>query len=227
MTGACITPELFRFFEELAAHNDRGWFEANRTRYENAVRGPLLRFIADFEEPLDGISPYMVADPRRSGGSLFRIHRDTRFSRDKSPYKTSAGIQFRHEVGRNVHGPSFYLHLAPDLVFAGAGCWHPDGPALRRIREAIGDDPEAWTDVRARVDEAGLAFEGESLKRIPRGFDADHPLAGDLKRKDFVVTRTLDRETVCTEGFLDTFAAICRSASPLPAFLAGALELPW
>ena len=106
-----ITPALFDFFRELKANNNREWFQANKERYERQVREPLLQFVEDFGVRLAEISPHYVADARRSSGSLFRINRDVRFSADKSPYKTAAGIQFRHESGKDVHAPGFYLHL--------------------------------------------------------------------------------------------------------------------
>jgi uncharacterized protein (TIGR02453 family) len=118
---AHITPALFEFFRELKANNSKEWFAENKTRYEQQVREPLLAFIADFGLRLPAISPHYVADPRKSGGSLFRIYRDVRFSKDKTPYKTGAGIQFRHERGKDAHAPGFYLHLEPDGCFFGAG----------------------------------------------------------------------------------------------------------
>ena len=99
-TKAYITPELFQFFRELKVNNNRDWFQANKMRYETQVREPLLQFITDFGLRLAEVSPHYVADARKSGGSLFRINRDVRFSKDKSPYKTAAGIQFRHEVSQ-------------------------------------------------------------------------------------------------------------------------------
>ena len=148
MTSATETPsfgpELFAFLVELRANNDRDWFAANKARYEADVLEPALAFIEDFGFRLQGISPHFRADPRRSGGSLFRIHRDTRFSKDKSPYKTNTGMYFRHERGKDAHAPGYYLHLAPGEVFGGGGIWHPDAPALAAIREAIVRDPDGW-----------------------------------------------------------------------------------
>ena len=122
MAIAFITPELFRFLGELRAHNERTWFEANKARYLSRVRDPVLAFIAEVAPKLSAISPHVVADPRPSGGSLLRIYRDTRFSRDKTPYKTNVGLRFPHGAGKDIHGPGYYLHLAPDEVFMGARC---------------------------------------------------------------------------------------------------------
>ena len=104
-----ITPELFLFFRELKQNNTREWFQANKSRYEADVREPLLAFITDFGVRLPEISPHYVADARKSGGSMFRIYRDVRFSKDKSPYKTAAGLQFRHESGKDAHEKSIAI----------------------------------------------------------------------------------------------------------------------
>jgi uncharacterized protein (TIGR02453 family) len=228
-TGArSFGPELFRFLRDLKANNDRTWFAENKERYEDDVRGPALDFVADFAPYLAEISPHFVADARPSGGSLFRIHRDTRFSKDKSPYKTSTGIQFRHELGRDAHAPGFYLHLEPKAVFAGAGVWHPDGTALARIRDAIVADPDGWRSATGgRTFRKELALGGDSLERAPAGYDSEHPLIDDLKRKDFVCYRTFEEREVCSAGFAEQLAGSFKAASPLVRFLCGALDVPF
>ncbi len=143
-----FSPELFRFLRELAKNNSRDWFQANRQRYETALREPCLRFISDLGPPLRKISRHLVADPRPSGGSLFRIYRDTRFAKDKSPYKTHAGMYFPVRGGKDVHTPGFYLHLEPSACFAAAGLWHPDSAALAKVREAIVARPAGWKSAR-------------------------------------------------------------------------------
>jgi uncharacterized protein (TIGR02453 family) len=228
VAAASFGPELFAFLRELKASNTREWFAANKDRYEADVRGPALDFVADFAPRLERISPRFVADPRPVGGSLFRIHRDTRFSRDKSPYKTYTGVQFRHELGRDAHAPVFYLHLEPGGCFAGAGVWHPDAPALARIREALVADPEAWrAAVGGKRFRGRLRLGGDSLKRAPAGFDPEHELIEDLKRKDFICYRTYADEEVTAPGFLGVFAGTCRDAVPLVRFLCGALDAPF
>lgn len=222
MPDSHFTPALFGFLRELAANNDRGWFEANRERYRAEVRDPMLDFIADFAPHLAAISPQFVADPRPNGGSLFRIHRDVRFAKDKRPYKTNAGAHFRHVAARDAHAPGFYLHLEPGGVFAAGGVWHPDGPALARIRTAIAGDAEGWRRATSAL-VPGAALGGESLKRPPRGFDADHPLIDDIRRKDFFAVVRLDEEDACAPGFIERYAAICRGIAPLARFLTGAL----
>ena len=123
---------------------------ANRSRYEESVLAPMLRFIDDLRPRLGVVAPGFVADPRRTGGSMFRIHRDTRFSPDKSPYKTHAAARFQHRTQPTGEmGPTFYLHLEPGDSFGGGGIYHPDRPALSRIRHAIVDDVKGWRAVKA------------------------------------------------------------------------------
>jgi len=215
-------PELFTFLAELKENNSREWFQANKDRYRSDVQEPLLAFIATFADPLHDISPNFVADPRPSGGSMFRIYRDVRFARDKSPYKVHAAAQFRHREGRDVHAPGFYLHLEPGSVFMGAGLWHPDGPTLGKIRSAIVDDPDRWRRVTK-----DLTLGGESLKRGPRGFDPEHPLIDDLKRKDLVTMVNSSQAQACRSGFLTRFTDTCRDAAPMVRLLTEAVGLEY
>jgi uncharacterized protein (TIGR02453 family) len=223
-----ISPELFTFFRELKANNNRDWFEANKKRYEQQVREPLLQFITDFGLRLAEISPHYVADARRVGGSLFRINRDVRFSKEKTPYKTHAGVQFRHEVGKDVHAPGFYLHLEPEGAFVAVGLWHPEPLPLAKIRQAIIDQPERWQ--RAIANEAFRAvytLGGESLKNPPKGFDPNHPLIEDLKRKDFIASVSLSEAEACAPDFIDRYAGLCRHAALFMSFLTMAVGLSW
>jgi uncharacterized protein (TIGR02453 family) len=219
-----FTPALFRFLRDLRKNNDRDWFHANQDRYESEVKEPALAFIAAFAEPLRKIAPQLVADPR----SLFRIHRDVRFGPDKRPYKTEVGIQFRHAGADDVHAPSFYLHLAPGDVFAGAGVWRPGGAALADLRDAIASSPAAW-----RRASAGRAFSGrwalssDSLQRVPRGYDADHPCADDLKRTNFLARTGFNERAACSADFADQLVDAWRASAPLMRFLTRALDLPW
>ncbi len=218
--------KLFRFLKELQKNNRREWFQENKERYERDVREPMLEFISDFGPKLEKISPAFLADPRKVGGSLFRIYRDVRFSRDKSPYKIFAGSQFRHEMGKDAHAPGFYFHLEPGNSFFGAGIWQPDGKSLLKIREAIVEDPALWKKVTgSSAFRNNFALGGGSLKRPPRGFDSEHPLIEDLKRKDFVISAPLTEREICSDRVLTLFAQKCRSAGPFVSFLTKALEL--
>jgi uncharacterized protein (TIGR02453 family) len=223
-----FSPELFSFLADLRANNDREWFAANKHRYEEQVLEPALAFIDAFAPRLEKISPHFRADARPSGGSLFRIYRDTRFSKDKTPYKTNLGIHFRHERARDAHAPGYYLHIGPDEVFAGGGIWHPPTEAATRIREAIVGDPERWRRaIRTGAFEERLELGGDTLKRVPSWADVEHPFADDLKRKDFFGSARLRESDVVAPGFVDEYARICRAAAPLMRFLCQALEVPY
>ena len=221
-----FTPALFRFLQDLRANNSRDWFQANKARYETDVREPMLRFISDFGPLLHSISERFEADPRKAGGSMFRIHRDVRFSQDKSPYKTQVGAQFRHEAGRDAHAPGFYLHLEPGGVFVGVGLWRPEPAVAANIRQAMVDDPESWIDASQSLDfMSNWRLSGESLKRPPRGFDKEHPLIDDLKRKDYIAVHELDDADVCKADFLARFAGLCTASAPLMRWLCRAVEV--
>ena len=217
-------PELFDFLRDLRRNNRREWFQANKERYEDSVRHPALQFISDFGPHLGKISPNYSADPRPVGGSMFRIYRDVRFSKDKSPYKTSVGIQFRHKQSKDVHSPGFYLHLEPNGCFVGVGIWHPDGASLAKIRSFLVDDSDRWTRTLAgKRFQQEFQLGGESLKRAPKGYDPDHPLIEDLKRKDFIAYTPLDDSVVTSPGFLQEYARLCRAGTPFVRLLADAV----
>ena len=222
-----FTPAAFRFLNDLKKNNNRDWFHANKQRYEDELREPALEFIRDFAPCLAKISPFFRADDRKAGGSLFRIHRDVRFSKDKSPYKTHTGIQFRHERGKDVHCPGFYLHLQPKEVFVGVGIWHPDSEILSRIRNAIDDDSKAWKKAIGGSFGKTFEFSGDSLKRAPKGFDPDHPMIEDLRRKDFIGVMRLKQTDVTSPGFDDRFANLCSDGASLVKYLCDAVEVPF
>jgi uncharacterized protein (TIGR02453 family) len=225
---AHFTPALFEFLRELRANNHRDWFQRNRVRYESDVRDPALRFIAGVGPSLERISGHIVADPRPVGGSLFRIHRDVRFSADKSPYKTAVGMSFGHDRARDGPAPGFYLHLEPGESFAGGGVHMPDGPTLRLVRDAIVDRTSDWTAI---VDDPAFApafvTMGDVLKRPPQGYDPAHPRVDDLRRKSYVWHARYSEADVCDPGFMDRFVDACRTAAPFSRFLAEALQAPW
>ena len=219
-----FTPEVFAFLRELKENNNREWFAENKTRYEQRVREPILRFVGDFQPRLAKISEHLVADPRPVGGSLFRIHRDTRFSRDKSPYKTHLGVHFFHDTGKKAPSvPGFYLHIAPDECFAAAGIWHPDPQALAKVRDAIASGDAEWKAVKR----SKLPIEGGSLKRPPRGYACEHPDMEFLKRTDFVTSVKLTQKDLCSKSFLSDFAAHCKRMAPLVKFVTRSMGMSW
>jgi uncharacterized protein (TIGR02453 family) len=223
-----FTKATFDFLNELADNNNRAWFEANKTRYEALVREPALDFIEAMEPGLKTFAPSFRAEPRKVGGSLMRVFRDTRFSRDKTPYKTNIGIQFRHALGKDIHAPGFYVHIATDECFFAAGCWHPETDALGKIRDLVAQKPEKW--FAARNDKKFTAqweLWGDSLTRPPRGYPADHPAIEDIKRKDFVALAPLSRKEVIGSGLLKLTEKRFAETVPLMKFLCEALDVKY
>ena len=221
-----FTPRTFAFLRDLADNNDRTWFDANKERYEADVREPALDFIQDFADRLMKISPHFSADPRKQGGSLFRIHRDTRFSKDKTPYKTHTGMQFRHVATQgDVHAPGFYLHIEPGACWAGVGLWQPSTDRARMIRQAIHDDPGAWrrATTGARFTARWELMDGDPLVRVPKEFDPDHPYADDLRRRSFVAATKLTQKAMTSDDFVDEYATLCQTAAPFMRFLCDAV----
>ncbi|GAB5481871.1 MAG: DUF2461 domain-containing protein [Parasphingorhabdus sp.] len=213
-----IGPELFDFLRELEQNNDREWFKARKKRYEAEVVDPVTDFIVNMAPRIAAISPHITVDPRPNGGSRFRIYRDTRFSKDKSPYKTHVGCQFRHEAGKDAHAPGFYVHLGPGEVFFGGGVWGPKGEALRSIRQRIVDKPARWEEAVEGID-----LRGDQLVRAPKGFDPDHPLINDLRRKSFFSFQDADEKIATSAKFEDAVEAQFEKVAPLMGFVADAL----
>jgi uncharacterized protein (TIGR02453 family) len=215
-----FTPDLFRFLTRLKRNNNRDWFLARKEEYESCAHQPALQFITDFAVPLYKLSPYLVADPRTSRGSLFRIYRDTRFSPDKRPYKTHIAMRFSHR-GRDVHSPGFYLHLEPGGSFAASGLWHPEPDTLLKVRNAIVERGDDWRKVRKHLN----WDDASKLSRPPRGFPCDHEFVEDLKLRDLGTAINFTDAQVCSPKFMATFATTCRKMSPLAKCLSSALNL--
>lgn len=225
---AGLPADYFKFFKELKSNNNREWFNDNKQRFRASVQEPLAAFVEAMAPRLKKISKHFVADPRLNGGSVFRIYKDVRFSKDKSPYKTHGGVQFRHVLGKDAHAPGFYVHLDPEEIFYGGGVWAPPSPALLNIREAIRDKPKAWTAATT-----GAAFKkrfgvvhGDSLTRPPRGFDAEHKLIDEIKRKSFFAMAQGKPAATKKPAFVDDVAATFADAKPLMKFLCDALGAP-
>lgn len=221
--------DFLAFFRELAKNNDRAWFEANKERFRSNVQEPTRSFIAAMDLPLGRFADCFVADARTQGGSMFRIYRDTRFSRDKTPYKEHAACQFRHQAGKDAHAPGFYVHFEPKEVFFGGGIWRPPSAELRAVREAIAADPERWTEItRAPAFKRRFGgVEGDSLKRPPQGFDPEHPLVEDLKRVSFFAVQTVKPDAILSKDFAKEVAKSFEALAPFMEFLTEAVGLPF
>jgi uncharacterized protein (TIGR02453 family) len=221
-----FTPATFRFFKSLVLHNNREWFHEHKDDYERHVREPFLALIGDLDAPLKKISPHYRADTRKVGGSLYRIHRDTRYASDKQPYKGWQGSRFFHERRHEIQAPGFYLHIQPGESFVGGGMWHPEPPVLKKLREFLADNPDAWkraTQTKGFRDR--FSFWGESLVRPPRGYDPNHELIEDLKRKNFAAGQDFDEDMACSAELLPFIIDNFKRLSPMVDYLCAAQEL--
>jgi uncharacterized protein (TIGR02453 family) len=220
--------DLFAFLKALKKNNNRDWFKANKQRYQESVVGPMVEYISSMAPHIESISPHYVADPRPHGGSMFRIYRDTRFSNDKTPYKTHAACHFRHRAGRDAHAPGFYLHVETDGVSIGGGIWRPPSRQLGMIREFIADNPEAWERLARSagiMDMGGV--QGDSLQRPPRGYTADARHIEDLKRKSYYVMTGFSAGLALSPDLVAESARVFGIAGKLNHFVSDALELPF
>jgi uncharacterized protein (TIGR02453 family) len=218
-----------RFMGQLKRHNTKPWFEANRARYELEVREPLRLLVEDVDVRLARLAPEIVGDPKRS---IFRIHRDVRFSRDKSPYKTHAACWFYHmDAGRGVGqdasgGAGFYFHLEPGQCLIGAGIWMPPRPTLSRIRDALVEDQEGF---EAIVEDRGFrrrfgSLDDEAmLTRPPRGFTDEHPAARWLRYQSFTAGRSLTERVVTSPRLVEMLADDYERLAPLVRWINRAL----
>ena len=228
MSESIITPRLFKFLRELKKNNQREWFAENKSRYEQDVRDPAVELVRQIERPLAKTAPMLMAIPKGHGGSVMRIYKDTRFSKDKTPYKTNVGISLRHQACKDIHAPGVYIHLDPDECFIGAGCWRPEREVLTATRAAIDGNPKAWK--RARDNKAfreSFDLAGESLKTKPRDYPADHPLIDDLKRIDFIAVAPLLQKDFTDPHIVSKLIDHIKRSKPLMRFLCDAIEIPY
>ena len=216
------------FLDDLQANNNREWFAKNKARYEQSFIQPALELIRQLEKPLAKLTPMLRVEAKKMGGSLMRIYKDTRFSNDKTPYKTNIGIQFRHSAGKDVHAPGIYLHIANDECFVGAGSWKPEAETLKRIREHMLQNPTQYTKAisNKRFSSLYSLFE-DRLKSAPRGYAKDHPLIDELRRRSFIGGANLSAAQIQSKQLIELILERIRAAKPLMTFLCEAIELPY
>ena len=218
-------PEAIQFLLDLAAHNDRAWFQPRKADFELLLKEPMEALVAALDDRFAARGIPLRADPKRS---IFRIYRDTRFSKDKSPYKTNVGASIPWVEGASgpddvVHGNGAYFHFAPGNMFAGGGMWSPDKARLDALRRAVVEEPDR---VLAAVEDPGFletfgpVSSHETLKRVPPGYPADHPLADLLRYKDLTFGRSLTDEEVMAPSLPDVLVDDFAAAVPVFRFLA-------
>jgi uncharacterized protein (TIGR02453 family) len=214
MTFAGFGPKALPFFKALKFHQSREWFEANRETYESAVKGPMGDLVEEVTERLRQTKIPIKGD-RKS--SLFRIHRDVRFSANKDPYKTHAGVLLSRS-GNKSDPELLYFHLSPEECFFAAGFYLPDPDRLARLRAAAARAPKPFKAMAAKLKKAGLALSAEdSLKRAPRGFEAiqDPEIAAATKLKSMICQRPVGEAAIASPALADEFCAFAADALPL------------
>ncbi len=223
-----FSKKALAFLKSLKAHNNKQWFEAHRGEYENELREPMRMLIGEMDARMRTFAPEIGGDPRRS---MFRIHRDIRFSKDKSPYKTHAACWFAHrasnaKVGQEAEGGSagLYFHLEPGGCMVGAGLWMPPRPQLNKIRDAIAEKPKPFLKVLAGLKRfGGLDREAGVLKRMPRGFNENHPAAEWLRFQSFTAGRLIPDAQVSSAKLPALLEKEFTGLLPLVRWLNGAL----
>ncbi len=222
-----FTPKFFEFYRALEKNNNRDWFNEHKSDYRQAVVEPMCEFIEAMAPRLRKISPHFVADSRPHGGSMFRIYRDVRFSKDKRPYKLHAACQFRHELGKDAHTVGFYVHVSTEEAVFGGGIWLPPADELLKIRNTIVDNPHAWRKIKTSrtVKKYFGGIGGDGLQRPPRGFDAAHEHIEDLKRKSFFLMRREPPAIILDDGFVREVEKTFKAAMPLMEYIGYAQDI--
>lgn len=224
-----FTREAIQFLADLAANNDRAWFQPRKSEYERLLKEPMEALCVALGERFEARGIPLQADPKRS---LFRIYRDTRFSRDKSPYKTNVAATFAWASGgteSQAHGNGAYFSFRPGEMFMGGGMWRPEKARLDSFRTAVLNEPDR---VRAALEEPGFvamyggAHSDESLKRVPPGYPADHPLADLFRWKDVIFGRRLSDREVLSPALPDKLSDGYAAAVPVLRFLATLAKAP-
>jgi len=211
-------PEGLRFLKTLKRNNNREWFNANKSLYEASVREPMTAIVESLALEFARFAPDILSTPK---ASLYRIHRDTRFSRDKSPYKTHVAAVFPQRNLEKHEGAGFYFHISPTEVLVGGGLYMPSPEDLRCVREPISQNQASFTKiVMARPFRRVFGeVTGERLLRVPRGFDPAHPAADYLRLKQFLASRSLPPASASSPDFFRVLVETFEVLGPFVHFL--------
>lgn len=211
-------PEAIRFLRALKRNNRREWFQPRKEQYESVVRAPMVAIIERLAVDLRSVAPEIAFDPAKS---IFRIYRDTRFSEDKTPYKTHIAAHFQWRGLAKYGGAGLYFHVDSTEVWLGGGMYSPPTPELQAVREHIAANHRRLKSI---VESTGFRrmfgkLEGERLQRVPRGFPADHPAADLLRQRQFLAGRELPASTATKPAFYGAILTTFRAAVPLIRYL--------
>jgi uncharacterized protein (TIGR02453 family) len=217
-TPPCFTPRALTFLRSLKKNNDRAWFAEHREAYERDVRAPMIALVERLAIDLKRFAPDLAASPRTS---LFRIYRDTRFSGDKSPFKTQVGAVFPHRGLPRHAGAGLYLEIGPSGTMIAGGIYMPQTPELHALREHLAGN---YARFRALVESPVFLrtagpLNGDSLKRVPRGYPAEHPAAEYLKLRQFLFGRNYPAAFAVDPGFYREVVRLFERMAPVIHFL--------
>ena len=214
MTFHGFPAQALPFFKALAFHQTKEWFEENRQTYEDAVKGPMGDFVEEAAARLKKAGMPIKGD-RKS--SLFRIHRDVRFSNNKDPYKTNAGVILTRSGAKSDPGV-LYFHLSPEECFFAAGFHRPDPDQLAKLRNAAARSPQLFKQMTAKLEAKGLSLSDEdALKRAPRGFEEvqDAEIVAATRQKHFICLRPVLEKRICEPALVEEFCAFASDSLPL------------
>ncbi|MBI1803351.1 MAG: DUF2461 domain-containing protein [Ignavibacteriae bacterium] len=216
-----FSKEGLQFLRRLKRNNNRDWFAKHKSEYENFVKLPMQCFSATLKAPMAKLAPEIDVNPKRG---IFRIYRDTRFSKDKTPYKTHVAAVF-HLRGHWEASAGYYVHIEPGNVYVGGGIYMPDGHQLKKLRSAIAERSDEFLSIveRKSFEKLFRGLEGEKLQRAPLGYPADHPMVEWLKHKSFYTGVTWEEKTCHSPKFVDRVVRIYSDLLPLIRFLNSAL----
>ena len=215
-TSVGFTKDTLKFLRTLKRHNERDWFNAHKANYEAHVKAPMLAIIERLATDFPQIAPDLVASPR----SMYRIYRDTRFSPDKTPYKTHVSAAFSHQRLPKNESAGLYFHLSPTELWIGGGLYAPRTPQLHRIREHIVTNLRRFGSLAESPAIKRLGgVRGERLQRVPRGFPKDHKAADYLRLKQYLIGDQLDAEKALSPRFYDMLVRRFITIEPFIQFL--------
>ena len=216
--AAVFSAQTLKFLRALKRNNRREWFQPRKEQFDAEVRAPMLAIVERLADDLRSIAPEIVVDPKTA---MYRIYRDTRFSENKTPYKTHVAAVFPWRGLAKHEGAGLYFHVSPDDVWMGGGMYSPQTAQLQAVREHIAGNVRR---MRAIVESPGFRrhvgeLEGERLQRVPRGFPKDHAGAEYLKYRQFLAGRELPPAMACSPKFYSTLITVFRQVAPLARFL--------
>lgn len=216
--------EGIKFLNRLKRNNNRSWFEEHKGEYESFVKLPMQSLIAALKPHFEKFAPEFDVNPKRS---MFRVYRDVRFSKDKTPYKTHVAAHFvLRGKPKGVEGSGYYLHIEPGEVFLGGGIYMPDSDQLKKIRRVIADQSRRFLLIveDRKFKRRFGKIEGEKLRRVPQGYEPDHPMAEWLKYKQFFVGSGWPEARCHRRAFVNEIAKAFEDATPLVRFLNEAMS---